>query len=76
VTPARWHAITCQTCGNVLASGLFPPGFDHAGPSAAAFREAHRNVDGCPATHVVLAPRTAAEVIARLDEDVRREPGA
>ena len=68
-----WHAITCRTCGEVLASGLMPEGCEQTAMYLHAFQDAHRVVDGCEAEHVVLAPCSDAEVEARLQADLDRE---
>lgn len=68
--PHPWHAITFHTCGEVLTSGLLPPGCGATDLYSYAFQAAHRQVDGCPATDVVLAPCTAEEVEARLRADI------
>ncbi len=66
----RWHAITCRTCGAVLASGLLPPGCDLTTMYLEAFREAHRASDRCAAERIDLAPCSEADVVARVQADL------
>ena len=72
MTPT-WHVITCRTCDSPLVSMLLEAGYEHTGLLCESFQAAHRNTSGCPATDIVLCPCTEAEVVARLEEDRRRE---